>query len=376
MECLEAQRIVSERLDRDVVDAALLEEAKEHCRSCEECGSFVKTLATLRMMPLPEPPVELTERIMDSVQTEKAVLAANSAVASSEAATAPEEPVEAEPVSFDRLAEQLKDRRHRKAIVGWVAAAAVVFVVAGIGAMAGVRQILSPARSSSMATSEFGYSGGAAQEFEAAPSATQDSAAGASKSAPGVGTAPSYITVGALIYRLTGEATEVDETTLSTIGTTSSSLGGTQVSAHDVLAGPDRSVVYVKAAEDKLLAFERATRTFSARLYALSGGSITAYGTWPTLPSGVETPTNPDGSPSTSRPAPTPAESRCTGPWRGRFDRDRGGTRGPPPTTRRQAIPIGHGGCRSRSSPGYRINIASPKSRSGTGARSPLRTRA
>ncbi len=297
MECLEAQGIVSERLDRDEIDPALLEKAKEHCRSCDECGAFVRTLATLRMMPLPEPPADLTERIMEAVQTEKAVLAANSAVAFSEAANAPEEPVEAEPVSFDRLAEQLKDRRHRKAIIGWVAAAAVVFVIAGIGAIAGVRQILSPARSSTMATSEFRYSGGAAQEFEAAPSATQDSAAGASKSAPGVDTAPSYITVGTLIYRLTGDATGVDETTLSTIGTTSSSLGGTQVSAHDVLAGPDRSVVYVKAAEDKLIAFERATRTFSARPYALSGGSITAYGTWPTLPSGVETPTNPDGSP-------------------------------------------------------------------------------
>ena len=297
MECLEAQRIVSERLDRDVVDAALLEEAKEHCRSCDECGSFVKTLATLRMMPLPEPPADLTERIMEAVQTEKAVLAANSAVAFSEAANAPEEAVEAEPVSFDRLAEQLKDRRHRKAIVGWVAAAAVVFVVAGIGAMAGVRQILSPARSSSMATAEYGYSSGTAEEFGGAPAATQDSAGGASKSAAEVSAAPSYITVGPLVYRLTGEANGVDETSLSKVGTTSSSLGTTQVSTHDVLGGPDPSVVYVKDEEGKLLAFERATRTFSARRYALSGGSITAYGTWPTLPSGVETPTNPDGSP-------------------------------------------------------------------------------
>ncbi len=225
MECLEAQRIVSERLDRDEVDTALLEKAKEHCRSCDECGAFVRTLATLRMMPLPEPPAELTERIMEAVQTEKAVLAANSAVAFNEAASAPEEPVEAEPVSFDRLAEQLKDRRHRKAIIGWVAAAAVVFVVAGFGAMAGVRQILSPARSSTMATTEYGYSSGPAEEFGGAPAATQDSAAGASKSAPEVGAAPSYITVGALVYRLTGEASGVDETSLSKIGATSNSLG-------------------------------------------------------------------------------------------------------------------------------------------------------
>ena len=77
----------------------------------------------------------------------------------------------------------------------------------------------------------------------------------------------------------------------------SSSLETTQVSTHDVLGGPDPSVVYVKDAEGTLFAFERATRTFSARQYALSGGSITAYGTWPKLPSGVETPTNPDGSP-------------------------------------------------------------------------------
>ena len=163
--------------------------------------------------------------------------------------------------------------------------------------MAGVRQILSPARSSTMATSEYGYSGGAAEEFEGAPAATQDSAAGASKSAPEVGAAPSYITVGTLVYRLTGEATGVDATTLSTIGATSSSLGATQVSAHDVLGGPDRVRRLREGRRGHAVRVRAGTRTFSARQYALSGGSITAYGTWPTLPSGVETPTNPDGSP-------------------------------------------------------------------------------
>ena len=297
MECLEAQRLVSERLDREEIETAVLEAAKEHCRACPECGAYVRALAALRQTPLPEPPADLHERVMDAVRTDIAMTAARDAVAASTPPEAQDEPSLEEPVSFDRLAAWIRDPRHRRAIAAWSAAAAVVFVVAGLGAMAGVRQILNPTRNGAILVTESGAPLGAAEQYGAAPEAAQDSAADAMKGSTQPSAAPSYITVGTLIYQLKGDAAAVDETSLKTIGSTTSSLGGTQPVAQDVLGTDDPTVVYIKTAEGALVAFDRVSRTFGGRTYALSGGSVTAYGAWPPLPAGIETPANPDGSP-------------------------------------------------------------------------------
>ncbi len=297
MECLEAQRLVSERLDREEIDPTVLEAAKEHCRACPECSAYVRTLVALRQTPLPEPPADLHARVMEAVRTEAALAASRSAATAPEPAESQGEPSQQEPVSLERLTARIRDPHNRRAVATWVAAAAVVFVIAGLGAMAGVRQILSPTSNTSMLAAESGTPLGAAEQYGAAPQESRDSAADATKDSAQPGVAPSYITVGALVYQLSGDAAGVDTNSLKTVGSTTSSLGGTQVAAQEVLGADDPAVVYIKTAEGDLVAFDRVVRTFGGRTYALSGGPVTAYGSWPPLPAGIETPTNPDGSP-------------------------------------------------------------------------------
>jgi len=294
MDCLEAQRLVSERLDREGVDAAQLEAAKDHCRSCPDCSAYVRALVAVQQTPLPEPPEDLADRVMEAVRAEIAIAAAAKTASKSTptVVTAAEE----EPLSLDRFVDRLRDPRNRKAVVTWLAAAAVVFLVAGLGAMVGVRQILNPAPVETARTTAESALPPQTEQFGATQQESADAAGGAAKSAP-VGSAPSYITASSLVYVLTGDASGVDEGSLTVVGATSSSLDEGAVSSHEVLGGGDPAVVYVKSSEGALLAFERVERSFGGRTYALTSGALTAFGTWPTLPAGVAAPSNPDGSP-------------------------------------------------------------------------------
>jgi hypothetical protein len=103
--------------------------------------------------------------------------------------------------------------------------------------------------------------------------------------------------VTSLVYVLAKTTDSVDEESLKTVGTTTSALDGDTVSTHDVLGTADSTDVWVEADEGSFMTFERVTRTFSGREYALASGAITTFGTWPSLPPGVSPPTNADGSP-------------------------------------------------------------------------------
>jgi len=294
MECLEAQRLVSERLDREEVNAAQLEAAKEHCRSCAECGAYVRALVAVQQAQLPEPPGDLPDRVMAAVRADIAMASAaktESGPAHAEAPVAIDEPID-----FETLSQRLRDPRNRRAVITWITAAAVVFLVAGMGAMVGVRQILNPAPvDSTMLTAESASAPPSAEQG----AATQESAdsAGSAKSAPAPGAAPSYITVSTLVYLLGSEASDVDQESLAPVGSTTSSLDGSSVSSHEVLGAGDPTTVYVKSDDGAIFEFERVERGFGGRQYALSSGAVTSFGAWPTLPAGVAAPSNPDGSP-------------------------------------------------------------------------------
>lgn len=301
MECLDAQRLISEQLDREPVDPAQLAEAKEHCRSCPDCASYVRTLVMLQKSPLPEAPNDLAERVMNAVSAQIAADAAAKSAREVIAPVAPGERAQTIPeragddeVDLERLVTVVKARRNRKAVLAWTAAVVLVFVVSGIGAMAGLRTIFTPAPVNTTAAPESqmmysGRSGDAALEA-AAPTAAED----ATKIA---GATQNYIVVGQTTYRETGEAGGVEKTTLRIVGSTSTAMGGQTITSRDVYGSDDPDKVYVANDDEVLMAFERVTRIFRGTEYVLVSADVSRYGEWPTLPPGLPAPTNPDGTP-------------------------------------------------------------------------------
>jgi hypothetical protein len=92
MDCLEAQAAISEALDGAAPDAEVLDAAKQHCRECADCASFVSALNVVKRAPLPEPPGDLADRVMVAVRSEFAAeqaLAAAAAAALAAKAGAP-----------------------------------------------------------------------------------------------------------------------------------------------------------------------------------------------------------------------------------------------------------------------------------------------
>lgn len=88
MECIEAQSIVSEVLDGNPVDAAVLEAAKAHCRQCPQCAAYVRALNAVRRAPLPTPPDDLADRIMATIRAEAAAAEQAERVRAEQAAAA------------------------------------------------------------------------------------------------------------------------------------------------------------------------------------------------------------------------------------------------------------------------------------------------
>jgi len=178
----------------------------------------------------------------------------------------------------------------------WASAAAMLFVAAGVGAVAGVRAILIPQRSATYVyegateSAVTDSSGRTAQENQLATAPSAE--AGVTEPAP------SLITMDGTAYRLTGAAGGVDAASLETLGTTRSALdSGGAARTREVLGTVPSASVYVEG-EDGLLAFERLTRTYSGRVYVLQSREINEFGEWPSLPAGINEPTSASGAPS------------------------------------------------------------------------------
>jgi len=304
MDCLEAQRLISEQLDREPVDAALLDEAKDHCRSCEECAGYVRTLIALRRAPLPQPPSDLADRVMRAVaEAAAADQKAHSALTQPPTgeSEAPEltDSVSDDNVSLDRFVNTIRERRNRRTVIAWVTAAALVFAVAGMGAIAGLRTMLTTptgTRAPYEVEAAKDAAGDAALQQQASPASPE-----ASNSAPQAA-APGYIVVSGVVYREAGQAQDVDPATLVVGGTTATALGGTTVITRQVLRGEDASRVFIDVDENALLAFDRVTRTYAGREYALrSANSLKRFGDWPSLPGGMTPPSDPSGAPQFAR---------------------------------------------------------------------------
>jgi hypothetical protein len=111
-------------------------------------------------------------------------------------------------------------------------------------------------------------------------------------------TGPQFITVNGIVYSWS-KADNTDVTTLTKLGTTTSSLAHTGAAApHTVYVGQSPDTVYVVDDEDAVQAFSRLTRVYRGETYVMVASEIPAFGQWPTLPSGFAPPTSADGGPT------------------------------------------------------------------------------
>lgn len=325
MDCLEAQRTISEALDREPLDPDLLEEAKQHCRECDDCAAFVRALNLVKRAPAPEPPTDLADRIVErvraeaaasqSAETHKAVYSATQPAAMpTGTATGQARPesgsttAEPSPSGPSGLLASLMDRakrpENRSYVIAYASAAAVLLLFVGAVGYAGVRTITSP--SAPAPTSSSVVAGTQRATVEAAPNAQLSGSAAASATFGGPApkadvagaTAPTdkYVLFNGVVYRYTAPSTE-PSSALSQVGVVTSALGdaaGTPTQ-HLVYSGTKGSIVIDNAGV--LWAYDPVTRLYNGVTYALASAPLERYGVWPTMPPPLEAPANPDGSP-------------------------------------------------------------------------------
>lgn len=301
MDCLEVQRVVSEKLDRSPVDVQQLEMAKEHCRTCTDCAAFVRALRAVVEAPLPEPTAGLHDRIMGAIGAEaKSTSVGVTAVSAQEPAEQDETPDTAG--SRARLKAAFRNPRNERAIIAWTAAAAVLFVAVVIGSIEGIQTMFAPPDSESIIMQYSSPEERAGSELGAAPEADTFNDTAATDSSDSVTSAQSagaYISVVGTVYRAAGPAVGIDPLALQPFGTTVTALDSQNPpSVRDVLRLDDPARVYLTDGAGGYLGFDRVTRTYEGRVFALQSGDLQSYGQWPSLPATIPRPVKPDGSPS------------------------------------------------------------------------------
>jgi hypothetical protein len=326
MDCLDAQAAISEALDGAAPDAAMLDAAKQHCRECADCASFVRALSAVKRAPLPEPPADLTDRVMAAVRGEaaaeqrRAEAAATAALAagagtqdaagvgtSAGASTAPDDLPAGADESPTLLVPQRRSRARSTELAAWAAAAAVLVVGMGVVGVMGIRLISQgqPAASSNVVVGEASVPRDAgASDQSQLPVA--ESAVDSATKATSVSAGPAYIVYNGIAYRLVGPAS-VQKTQLKLLGTTRTSLDGGALRARDVLSAADSPGVYVENDRGELQEFQPLERTFEGRAYRLKSSDVSAFGAWPAMPTDIPQPSAADGSPAFSAAGADPS---------------------------------------------------------------------
>lgn len=306
MDCLDAQRVISEALDKVPLNDVDVEKAKLHCTGCPECNAFVRTIASTMRVGLPEPSPDLPDRIMTAVRADAEARAIAEATARARTpertAAAQATPAAVSPATATAPGGTVSrlDRATRRSLAAWASAAAVVLVAAGMFANAGIRQILVP----TTAVTDSQYAGSPEQQRAlVAPNAStptdESSVTAGSEAAQPAASAGDYIAVNGSAYVRAGTVPDVDRAALRVVGSTTTALDtqGSPVTM-EVLGAEDPSRAYIERPDGTLLAFDRVIREYQGRQYVLQTGPVTGFGQWPTFPPGVVKPTSADGRPS------------------------------------------------------------------------------
>jgi hypothetical protein len=305
MDCVTAQQLISDALDKSGVDPAALAEAKSHCNECEDCGSFVRAMLAIQRTPAPSPPAGLADRIIEQIRAEAnetayartRAIAAPGAVAPEVRATLIEPPAATEPRG---ILSQLTDPRNRRSVLTWAAAAAGIFVLAAWGSVLGVQSILKPVNS----VVEYEFTG-TEQGSGSAGSADQKSLASPDLSAvQPTGETPRFMTAsGGLTFRVGSAAGDIAKDTLTEAGQTGTRLDKRSARGSVIYSGPG-GAFYIEGEDGGLLILEAMSFGYGGQTYELVSEPIEDLGMWPSLPSGIKTPRREDGSPTFTQAVP------------------------------------------------------------------------
>ena len=281
---------------------------------------MLRSQLAAKQAPLPQPPVDLADRVMAAVRAEAQLPAEKAAEAASPAdavlqsgsdseraaGAAASQPTAVEPIAtLVAPAPRARRRLPRPLVVGGAAAAVVLALLGAVSAVIfGMRQMTPQEATTSStymvnpgldsgksASAQGGGTGNAA--VPAAPSGAQP------QMLTGAATAgPADITVNGIVYAQTGPVS-LDLTAKTGIGQTTTSLGGTATpTSRTVFAGATPDSVYVADDGGQTLGFARVTRTYLGQTYVLTAAELKGFGQWPALPTQVPTPASADGQPT------------------------------------------------------------------------------
>lgn len=330
MDCIQAQTVISEALDRSPVDADVFDAAKTHCRECPQCGHFVRSLNAVRRAAPPQPPADLADRIMDAIRTEAAAAeqlpanldseAANSAASDSETdlatslgdATAEGDvardvetlpnrvPAAVQPDVADATPRPAtgprisvgRGRMDRRQLVAWGSAAAVLLVVVGVSAALALMRLTSgePTRSASTDVVQL-----AAPEAAAPTRAAEGPTHGVSADMTRLGagydksaSARAYVVFGGNTYSFQ-DVSPQPKNELRASGEVRMAFDATTPPGPlTVYTGEAPEAIYIENGAAELQRFVLVKRMYKDAEYRLRSADIPVYGSWPTIPTGTQ----------------------------------------------------------------------------------------
>lgn len=277
MDCLHAAEILAASHDGELLDAAVLAEARRHAAACPQCRALDLITRRIREIPSPAAPDELLVRLE--------ALAADEAhrVRGAERDRTALDALARTPVPLARTARPWMPR-----LTTVASAAAVLLLAAAVGGVAWLNQ--GPGAANKGSEEAF-----TTLQYDEAPSAVPESDAGTNDTAmrSAEQPAPPYIVFSGGVYVAADVPMPADA---SPVGVVTTDLGtGASVSRNVLSADPD-GPLFVEAAEG-YQAFARVERTFGRARYVLVADyPITMYGAWPTFPADLPQPMNLDGS--------------------------------------------------------------------------------
>ncbi len=282
MNCSEIQELLSAAADGAYDDAVRVIEAQTHCDTCPACARFRDVIALSGPTASPSAPPELVESLVVLARDEAARLRAERAEASARPPVAPD--------AVSRRVAWLPR------LTAYVAAAAVVVVSVTVLSLSISRLGREKTAEDAARPPEAALSG------SAATTTPENGASGDERAAADVAAsvAPSYVALDGRVFRLAGPAS-VAPSALTTAGVVASSFdtGGPAGALTAWYVRSDRTRILIERTPGSLTSFEAVIRSFGGMPYQLtSGGTLDAYGIWPTLPSRFAPPTEADGSPT------------------------------------------------------------------------------
>jgi len=284
-ECIEAQEIVSAASDGETIAAEEVMYAKKHCTSCAACAQWVSAVATLRKVLPPAPPEDAIASAMSVVRREAA------------------DAQETEPTPQPERSRRLRTLWKPNPTHAWLAAAASIVLLFGVGTIVGVRYLLEPPQVALDArTAETGVATLTEEALipqDAPPLAETGAAAGQAETPEATPVAATrFVVFGDKVYEVAASPVR-ERPSGDPLGSLTTDLGsGTPVSVEVYEVRRDPAAILIVSADDEVFKATLVTRAFEGDTFVLSSLPLTSFGMWPDLPVRFARPEQEDGSPT------------------------------------------------------------------------------